>query len=427
MSKLRIVWICHFSNEAVRRQLPLAQRGTRVDDFAPWISNLIAEFKCFEDVELHVIAPHAGLKAVTHSFELDSVHYHFFKADLPIIHRHLGHLFGLESVTGFLRNRLLVRRLLARIKPDLVNLMGAENAYYSSTVLGIKKIPVLISIQGIYSNPERFKLQKRIWNNYYYERKIHRENRYFAVNASFMPELIKRDARDPILFWNRYPMKIFKVGPQSGVEKIYDFVFFARLTPVKGPDDALKALALVKRFHPDVSLRMMGPPATATIIEELKAQARELGIEQNVTISGSFVRQEELLLEAAKARYYLLPTKIDTIPGTLLEAVYLGLPVVSYSTGDIPLFNLKDTRLLLSPCGDVEGMAQSMLQLMEQPRLAAELAEKARIFVEKWFDNRTVARNFVNQYRAILAHFHYGTPVPEELLYEYYLSQMKER
>jgi len=426
MDKIRVVWICHFSNQRVRERLPLAAQGKTVGDLAPWITNLIEEFKHLPEVELHVISPHPGLRAFSCSFDMEGVHYHFFKADLPLIHRHLGHLFGLESRTGFLRNRLSVRCLLGRIKPELVNLIGAENAYYSSTVLGIKRIPVLISIQGIYSNPDRFKLQKKIWELYHYERKIHRENRYFGVSSSFMPELIKRDCTDPVLFWNRFPLKIVKLDEGSRCDKRHDFVFFARLTPVKGPDDALKALALVKRDRPGVTMRMMGPPASATSIENLKAQARELGIEDNVEITGGYPLHEDLLREAAKARFYLLPTKIDTIPGTIFEAIYLGLPVVSYATGDIPLLNSGDTRVLLSERGDITSLAGHMTRLLDDPALGESLAQKARSFVERWFDNRDIARNFLNQYRAVIANFWDDEPIPPGLLYENYLESMKK-
>lgn len=424
MSKLKVVWICHFSNKQVRDFLPLAAKGLQVSDYAPWITNLIEEFKHFSEIELHIISPHTGLKSFTSHFELDSIHYHFFKADLPFIHRHLGHLFGLESCTGFLRNRLSVRSFLAKINPDIINLMGAENAYYSSTVLGIKNIPILISIQGIYSNPDRFKLQKKIWALDYYERKIHKENKYFGISAPFMPDLIKRDASNPILFWNRFPLKILKLACGQEIKKEFDFVFFSRITRVKGPEDAIEALAIVKERYPNVTLRMMGPPESKTYIDGLRVKAITLGVESNLLLSGGFDLQTDMLLEAAKAKYYVLPTKIDTIPGTIFEAIYLGLPVVSYRTGDIPLLNKGDARVLLCDRGDIESLANNMIRLLSEPKLGPDLSNKAKAFVEKWFDNRKIAMNFTDQYKAVLAHYHNNQTIPADLLYENYLKDV---
>ena len=421
---MKVIWICHFSNAEVRKRLPLSKKGREVADYAPWITNMIQEFKQFEDIEVHIVSPHLGLKVITHSFDYEGVQYHFFKADIPFLNRHWPSFFQLDAWTGFIRNRLLVRYFVNKIKPDILNLIGAENPYYSSTVLGINHTPVLISIQGIYSNNEQFKLEKQDVVRCNIERKIHGENKYFGVSAPYMADLIKRDSPDPILFWNRYPITVVKLENSESMKKEYDFVFFSRLTPAKGPGDALEALALVKKHEPNVTMRMMGPVGEP-YLNELRAKARELGIEKNVEISVGFALQKDMLREAAKARNYVLPTKIDTIPGTIFEAIYLGLPVVSYRTGDIPRLNTGETRVLLCERGDIVSLANNMLRLLDEPQLGADLSQKAKAFIGKWFDNRSCALNFIDQYKAVLAHYHHKEPVPPSLLYENYMKSLQ--
>jgi glycosyltransferase involved in cell wall biosynthesis len=424
MNKIKVVWICHFSNADVRKHLPLTKKGCEIYDFASWVTNLIQEFKKFENIELHIISPHAYLKAIYFSYFSEGVNYHFYNRNILCLNKYLSYIvYRSNELTGFMLNRLLVSRLINKIKPDIINLFGAENAYYSATVLGVKQIPVLISIQGIYSNNERFKYFKKDKIRYSIERKIHSENKYFSINASFMQELIKRDSKDPILFWNRYPLKIIKLKDIAHIEKKYDFVLFSRLTVMKGTEDALKAIALVKKFKPNVSLRMMGSSSKKNI-EQLKTMSNELGIGDNVFISEGYVAHEDLLCEAAKAKFYLLPTKLDTIPSTIFEAIYLGLPVVSYNTGDIPLLNKGDIRVLLSDRDDIESLGKNMIRLLAEPNLAGVISGKAKDFVEKWFDNRTLALNFVSQYKAVLAHYYYNEPIPDSLLYRNYLKNI---
>lgn len=423
MSKLTVAWICHFSNEEVRKRLPLVAKGKVIADFAPWVTNLIQEFKQFKDVELHVIAPHVGLKTFACSFAMDGVQYHFFKADIPFLNRYWPRFFRLDYYSGFARNRFLVSRFIQKIKPDIINLIGAENAYYSATVWGIRHLPVLITIQGIYSNEERFKVEKRDVIRCKVERKTHSQNRYFAVNAAFMPDLIRRDAPEPIFFWNRFPLKIMKLDGEYNVAKKYDFVFFSRMIALKGTEDALEALALVKQHRPDVTLRMMGYCDEA-YVAELNEKAAKLGVADNVEISVGYALQEDLLREAARAKYYLLPTKLDTIPGTILEAIHLGLPVVSYRTGDIPLLNKGDERVLLCEREDIVALAANMLRLLNEPTLGAQLSRKAKAFVDRWFDNQSCAQNIVNQYKAVMAHYHNQEAIPAELLHENYLSSI---
>ena len=94
MKKLTVAWICHFSNQEVRNKLPLSNMRisnflrsilgkTKFEygDFAPWINNLIKEFEKFEEVELHIIAPHTGLKKKRFDLEMNGIHYHFFKSE----------------------------------------------------------------------------------------------------------------------------------------------------------------------------------------------------------------------------------------------------------------------------------------------------------------------------------------------------------
>ena len=169
--KLKIVWICHFSNQKVRDNIPLSQRQILnflrfllgknelfYKDFAPWVTNQILEFERFDDVELHVISPHVGLRRFSYEFEMQGVHYYFFKAELPFFLDRIGNrLFNIEN-KKFRINRFFVKHFLKNIKPDIVNLIGTENPYYSITSLDIKDFPVFVSAQTVYTNPVRRKL-----------------------------------------------------------------------------------------------------------------------------------------------------------------------------------------------------------------------------------------------------------------------------
>ena len=116
--KLKITWICHFSNNEIRERLPLSEKKLlkcikfllgrenkhSYNDFAPWVTNLIKEFEKFDDIELHIIAPFVGLKYFTSEFEINGVFYHFFKPDLPIIHAELPEIFYKFGIPQFVQN-----------------------------------------------------------------------------------------------------------------------------------------------------------------------------------------------------------------------------------------------------------------------------------------------------------------------------------
>lgn len=419
--KIKVVLVCHFANELVRSRLPLTQRGKNIPDFAPWITGLLNEFNNIEDIDVHVIAPYYGLKSLTFSFKDENINYCFFSADVPFLNKRWPSFFCIDKWTGYFANRIIVKRIINNIQPDIINLIGGENTYYSATILGIKNIPILVSLQGIYSNPIRFKDLKEDKIRSKYERLVYKENKYFSLNARFMEDLIKRDVTDPILLWNNYPINFNKLQNIQKQIKQYDFVMFSRLTKLKGCEDVLNALVIVKRYKPNVILRMMGP-VIDSYYNLLKTKILELQLFDNVILSGEFTKQDELFKEATKASYYVLPTYIDTIPGSIFEAILLGLPVISYKTGDIPILNNLCNTILLSDAGDINNLAFNMISLLQTPQLGEELNKNALITIKQYFDSKASAFNFIEQYNAIIANYKTGKEVPSHLLNENYMK-----
>ena len=93
--KIRVVWLCHFSNSFVHEKLELKYNpvikiirrlahksvSLNVPEFANWITNGIREFEKIDEVELHVVSPYPHLKAKLQEFEENGVYYHFFRSE----------------------------------------------------------------------------------------------------------------------------------------------------------------------------------------------------------------------------------------------------------------------------------------------------------------------------------------------------------
>ena len=79
-SKIKVVWICHFSNPQIRKRLKFKNsfiRKKELFDFAIWNTNGIKEFEKFDDIELHVISPHAYISNIQ-EFNINGIYYYFF-------------------------------------------------------------------------------------------------------------------------------------------------------------------------------------------------------------------------------------------------------------------------------------------------------------------------------------------------------------
>lgn len=76
---------------------------------------------------------------------------------------------------------------------------------------------------------------------------------------------------------------------------------------------------------------------TADYKSLLNEKINKLGVDDNIVFHEYFPKQSDMHEHIQKAKYALLPVKLDSIPGTISEAMMLDLPVVSYRTYGTPI------------------------------------------------------------------------------------------
>jgi len=395
--KLRIVWICHFMNQLMKEKLSIP---LEIKEFAPWIPLGIEEFRKMNDIELHVIAPlYTILKNAR--IDEDNIHYHFIKVGRPLSRKPWPNWFEFDLISNFFPFNIMVKRLISKIKPDIVNLIGAENAYYSSSILGIKKYPVLVTIQGFVSlsgeaEPgETGIVRKRID----FERQILTRMKHFGIEATSIEKYIRNLNPSAKMYWFHFPFAKTKVDIIP--DKEYDIVFFARIIKMKGIEDAIKALSIAKKNKPDIKMEVIGK-ADPNYMNTLIQLVSDLDLTENIEFKGFIPTQKEMHYEVLKARISILPTYNDTIPGTIAESMLLGLPVISYRTGGIPDINKEHDNIILVDQGNIDGLSEEILKLLDNPQELADRGEKAKQYATIEFDNANSARLMVKAYREII-------------------------
>jgi len=426
--KIKIVWLCHFSNQEVRDLLPLSKlqffnfikkiigkRKTIYVDFAPWINNLIKEFEKIENVELHIIAPHKGMKKSRTEFQLKGIYYHFFKAELLFPWNKLENIFNKKQQINFSRNRSFIKAFINHIQPDIVNLFGTENPYYSIATLDIKDIPVFVSVQTVYSNPETKKYEYKVETyRVDIEKQIHKKELYYGCAGRKYRDLILENNPNAKIFKMFFPIQVPK--KISDVRKKYDFVFFAAaVTQIKGIEDAIDALEIVKKLFPKVLLDVVGS-CNPNYKRELQKKIKEKQLDENIVFHDYFPLQTDMHLHIQQSNIALLPIKLDIISGTVVEAMYLELPIVTYKTYGTPYLNKNGDTVLLADIGDIQKLAENMLKLLTDVDFRNELSMKAKIFVETELNNTVNAKRLVEDYKAVINHYYYRTPIPQSLL-----------
>ena len=167
-------------------------------------------------------------------------------------------------------------------------------------------------------------------------------------------------------------------APPAGLERPI-VVAAGRLTLQKGFDMLIPAFAKVVGRHPEWALRIYGDGPQRKALERL---IMEHELSNNVLLMGPVKRLD---LEMSRASLYVLSSRYEGLPMVMIEAMSLGLPIVSFDCPTGPAEVIEDGHSgVLVPDGDVDGLAEAMLRVVEdagyRSALAAGASERARDF-----------------------------------------------
>jgi glycosyltransferase involved in cell wall biosynthesis len=167
----------------------------------------------------------------------------------------------------------------------------------------------------------------------------------------------------------------------------------AEFTSNKRHHDQLEALHKLNR--PEIHLAFAGD---GTIRQELEELTRKLGLEQQVHFLG-FRRDIPILIRASTAT--LLTSGREGLPRSIMEALCLATPVIGTNirgTKDL----LADNCGLLVEVGDINGLAQAMAQMIDNPEKTEQMGRTGR---KKMFDYDVtcIIKLYLNIYNLALA------------------------
>lgn len=136
-------------------------------------------------------------------------------------------------------------------------------------------------------------------------------------------------------------------------------LFVGRLKEGKGPQYLLEAFGEVISDYPACSLQLVGD---GPLREDLEQQASTLGIADRVAFRGE-VPNDELPELYADSRAFVLPSRSEGLPRTVLEAMACGRPVV---TSDLPqLRPLVEDVGYTFETGSIEGLVDVLETVLD--------------------------------------------------------------
>ena len=169
----------------------------------------------------------------------------------------------------------------------------------------------------------------------------------------------------------------------------------SRLGPRKGHNILFEALHLLRHELAHVRVYIVGDGEMRGALERLSSKLRLRGV--------SFLgHRDDVASLLSKADIYVLPTTSDTLPISVIEAMFAGKAIISTRCGGIPeLIRHQETGLLAEP-GDVNQLAACLRQFLQDRHLIKQLGRNAREFAKNHLTSDKMAANIERVYQSAM-------------------------
>lgn len=384
MRPLTVAWITDFPLEWLP-EMPEPIPRLPKEHPATWEMVLLEEFEKNKDVRLHVIALRKNIER-SFSFQRRGTDFHVVK--------YWG---GVRGPSLFWCDTWLVRKALLRTQPDLVHAWGNERG--AGLVASRLRWPYLVTIQGLFTwyreaLPEYRGIKLPAWA----ESTSLKRARHATTESSFSTAYLRsRYPRLTVHQAEHAPNPLFATVKRRPRLQPIRFLTNGTISLRKGTDLFLKSLsALMDDFVFEAIV--IGSP-NPELIEPLRASL-PAAMWERVTFKAG-LSPREVAEELAETTIFVLPTRADTSPNAVKEAVVSGTPVVASAVGGVPDYVSPGLNGFTFPPGDLHGLINALRQACVHPRFGKGEVEEATLAQKRdYLSPRRMGANFLAAYQA---------------------------
>jgi len=175
------------------------------------------------------------------------------------------------------------------------------------------------------------------------------------------------------------------------------FITIGRMTEKKGHRYTVEAFKVLAERRPDLNI-CLDVIGDGPDLEEIGAIARS---DTRITLHGALAHQDvRAMLD--QSHIFVLPSVVaangdmEGIPVSIMEAMAVGLPVISTHHSGIPELVKDGSSGILVGERDVDALSAAMERLGSQPELLLAMGKAGRAIIEHEYNERTQARVLMN-------------------------------
>jgi len=217
------------------------------------------------------------------------------------------------------------------------------------------------------------------------------------ANLEYLNQIVPSQQSKFSLIYHGVNLKDFQQIPNQDASSVPEnplILSVGRLVEKKGFQDLLQALLIVKERGEPFHCTIYGDGPLAQQLEEWIEEHSMAG---EVRLMGDCTQQELISIYQKATLFVLTPVQTedgdrDGIPNVLLEAMAVGLPVITTSVAGIPeLVESNQNGLLYQP-HDVQGIASGIFELLRNAEKLRQMGGAGSKKVREQFDVAQAAK-----------------------------------
>jgi len=209
------------------------------------------------------------------------------------------------------------------------------------------------------------------------------------------------------VFYDSNPIneKIFSPKAYCKPSSYFTFGYVGKISEPKGSDILIKAFSELASSYPNIRLQMVGREMyfknTKTLFSSPFMKNLPTCIRERIEIIGNIARNE-LVQYYHNFDAFVFPSRYESVPNSVLEAMSCRLPIAASRVGGIPEL-LGDTKynLLVKP-NDVNELVEAMKKLLSGSIFCQQSSRYNRNRVEMLFSREVVSKNYLKLYKKLL-------------------------